>query len=99
MRQQFLAHEMEKAHELEADVVSLLHISPAHNLDFKTITSPALKPLGSSATDVWSELVKTPGRFISVNTEDLFGRFDVADIPKLKNWQKYITTRYSWIKG
>jgi hypothetical protein len=99
MRQQFLAHEMEKAHELDTDIVSLLHISPAHNLDFKTITSPALQPLGSSATDVWSKLVKTPGRFISVNTEYLFGRFDVSNTPELRAWQIYITTRYGWIKG
>jgi hypothetical protein len=40
MRQQFLAREMEKAKELGADVVSLLHISPAYNLVFKRVTSP-----------------------------------------------------------
>ena len=43
MRQQFLAHEMEKAHELGAEKVSLLHISPAHNKDFMRVTSPHLK--------------------------------------------------------
>jgi hypothetical protein len=39
MRQQLLAHEMEKAHELGADIVSLLHFSPAHNKDFMRVTS------------------------------------------------------------
>jgi hypothetical protein len=97
MRQQFLAHEMEKAHELGADVVSLLHIAPAHNLDFKRITSPALRPLGASATEVWQALVKTPDRFMSVSTEALFGPFDAGKFPALKAWREYVTARYSWL--
>ena len=40
MRQQFLSHEMEKAHELGVDIVSLMHIAPKHNHDFTRITSP-----------------------------------------------------------
>jgi hypothetical protein len=97
MRQQFLAHEMEKAHELGADRVSLLHIAPAQNLEFKRVTSPTLKPLGASATEVWQKLVKIPGKFISVSTESLFGEFDVQRFPKLKEWREYITSRYSWL--
>jgi hypothetical protein len=46
MRQQFLAHEMEKARELGADVVSLLHIAPALNLDFKKNHQSAAKNTG-----------------------------------------------------
>lgn len=53
MRQQFLAHEMEKAHELGADIVSLLHISPEHNKDFKLVTSPDLQTVDVSAAKVW----------------------------------------------
>lgn len=56
MRQQFLAREMEKAHELGADVVSLLHISPAGNLAFRKITSPELRHLGETATGVWAKI-------------------------------------------
>ena len=97
MRQQYLANEMEKARELGADTVSLLHIAPAHNVDFKRITSPKLKPLGKSATDVWSKIVKKPNRFISISTEKLFGELDISDYPELKEWYKYITTRYKWL--
>ena len=97
MRQQYLANQMEKAKELGVDVVSLLHIAPAHNLDFKRITSPKLKPLGQSVTEVWSEIVKKPNRFISVSTEKLFGKFDTSDYPELKEWRKYITERYAWL--
>lgn len=97
MRQQYLASEMEKAKELGADIVSLLHIAPAHNEDFKRITSPELKSLGQSATDVWMKIVKKPGRFISVSTERLFGSFDVSEYPELKDWQKYIFERYAWV--
>jgi hypothetical protein len=97
MRQQLLAYEMEKAHELGADVVSLLHIAPAHNSDFKTITSPLLKTPGLSATDVWKSLVTLPDRFISVSTETLFGPVDPDRFPELKDWQTYIQSRYTWM--
>lgn len=53
MRQQFLAHEIEKAHELGADIVSVLHIAPARNTDFHRITSPELENLGERAIAVW----------------------------------------------
>lgn len=97
MRQQLLAHQMEKAHELGADIVNLLHISPAHNLDFKAITSPLLKTPGSSATNVWKRLVTPPGRFISLSTESLFGQLDLDCFPELKEWQTYIQMRYTWM--
>lgn len=97
MRQQFLAHEMEKAHELDADVVSLLHIAPAHNKDFKRITSPRLEGLGVSATDVWGKIVMNDGAFLSVSTEQLFGKFDIQDFPEMRDWWNYITHRYAWV--
>jgi hypothetical protein len=97
MRQQFLASEMEKAHELEADIVSLLYIVPRHNLDFSRLTSPTLQNLGSSPTEVWQKLVKFPGRFVSVHTEDLFGKFDVGVFPELREWWNYLTMRYAWV--
>jgi hypothetical protein len=97
MRQQFLAHEMEKAHEKEADIVSLLHIAPHHNQDFWRVTSPALQGLGSSATEVWQKLVNKSDRFKSVHTEDLFGKLDVGEFLKLKEWWEYITKRYRWV--
>ncbi len=97
MRQQFLAHEMEKAHELDADVVSLLHIAPAHNQDFKKITSPLLIPLGDSAVNIWKRLVKDPDSFSSVSTEQFFGSFIRKESSEMKDWQNYISQRYAWL--
>ncbi len=99
MRQQFLANEMEKAHELGADIVSVLHFSPSRNTDFKSITSPELQPLGNSAIDVWRRLVRKQGRFLGVSTEEIFGQFDANKYPEIKSWYEYITARYSWVKG
>ena len=97
MRQQFLANEMEKAHEMGANVVSVLHIAPAHNADFRKVTSPELEKLGESATQIWKALVKTEGRFISVSTEKLFGRLSQAQLPDVKTWLEYIHKRYAWV--
>jgi hypothetical protein len=97
MRQQFLAHEMEKFHELSADIVSLMHISPDHNLDFKRITSERLRPLGNTATDAWNRLVEPYGRFMSVPTEVLFSELNPQRFPTLADWTDYINSRYSWV--
>jgi len=97
MRQQFLAHEMEKAHELGADVVSLLHISPAHNEAFGRVTSPGLCSLGHPATTVWKKLVKHPDRFLGEYTENIFDHFPVQDFPQMEAWWGYISERYGWL--
>lgn len=97
MRQQFLANQMEKAHEMGAEIVSLLHIAPAHNTDFRKVTSPDLVNLGESATSIWKKLVKTEERFISVSTEQLFGNLSAENIPEIKSWLEYIKLRYAWV--
>jgi hypothetical protein len=98
MRQQFLANEMEKAHEMGADIVSVLHIAPAHNNDFRKVTSPELEKLGESATSIWKKLVKNEGRFISINIEKLFGNLSEAQLPEIKSWIEYVNARYQWIR-
>jgi hypothetical protein len=97
MRQQFLAHEMEKGHELGADIVSVLHIAPALNYDFRKVTSPELEKLGESAVDIWKKLCKPEGRFISVSTEQLFGTLSIQQLPEIKPWVDYIHARYAWV--
>jgi len=97
MRQQFLAHEMEIAHELCADRVSVLHIEPAHNTDFQRITSPDLVRLGKTVTGVWQQLVTAPDRFTSVSTEALFGSLVANPAPGMQAWADYIRARYPWV--
>lgn len=98
MRQQMLAREMEKAHELGADVVSVLHIAPEQNTDFHKITSPELQDLGETAIDVWTKLVRLEGRFISISTERVFGNLSAEQIPEMHMWLEYIGKRYAWVQ-
>ena len=85
--------------KLGADIVSVLHIAPSHNIDFRKVTSPELENLGESAVDVWKKLNKTEGRFISVNTEQVFGNLSTEQLPELKTYIDYIYDRYSWVQG
>lgn len=96
-RQQALANEMEIARELDADIVSVLHIAPAQNTDFLRVTSPELRHLGHSAIKVWKKLVRQQSRFSSMETERLFGGFAIDAHPSLQSWWDYITARYPWI--
>lgn len=97
MRQQFLAKKMEEAGELNADIVSLLHIAPAHNLHFQRVTSPDLALLGGSPTDIWKKLVTPASRFLSISTEALFGAFLQNPPVSMNPWCEYILARYPWI--
>lgn len=97
MRQQLLAHEMERRQELDASTVSVLHIAPDHNIDFRRVTSPRLERLGGTATDVWMRLVRHPDRFLSVSTERLFGVLSADQLPGMLRWLEYVTTRYCWL--
>jgi hypothetical protein len=95
MRQQLLAHEMEKAGELGAEVVTVLHISPAKNRDIHRVTSPRLEVLGDSALRVWASLLRRPDRFVSAHVEDLFHAFDTRAFPALSGWHEYMQIRYA----
>jgi hypothetical protein len=88
---------MEKAHELSADIVTLLHIAPAHNRDFCRVTSPALRKLDQTATGVWKKLVRNENSFKSVSTEYLFGSLTAEDLPEMIEWLAYIRERYPWV--
>jgi hypothetical protein len=94
MRQQLLAHEMEKAHELDAETVTVIQVHPAQNLDLNRVTSPGLESLGATAHAVWKSVLHYPGRFIEVYTEDLFMRFPVSQHPELGRWYAYMADRY-----
>ena len=98
MRQQLLAHEMERARELECELVTVLHVAPTCNRDFHKVTSPVLQQLGDSSIEVWKGLVKPPDRFLSVSTEALFGYFPVDSHPELADWRRYIGERYPWLQ-
>jgi hypothetical protein len=95
-RQQCLANEMEKAGELGADAVSLLHISPDANKDFQKITSSDLEILGSAVTEVWKKLVTTKNRFLSTSVENMFWDFPTNMYPEMEEWKMYIMDRYRW---
>ncbi len=96
MRLQLLAHEMERAHELGADVVSVLHLAPVRNYELGRVTSEALQELGWSVAEVWTQLVHPPNRFASCSIEQLW---PAAARHPLGLWQDYMRARYPWLEG
>jgi hypothetical protein len=41
--------------------------------------------------------VKPEGRFISVSSEQLFGKLSSQQLPDMKAWIEYIQARYPWV--
>lgn len=97
MRQQLLAWQMEKAKEMDADGVSVLHLQPAVNTAYESVTSPALRPLGETVSRVWKKLVVPQDRFASHSIEDVFGSFPIEKFPELRGWWNYMHERYVWL--
>jgi len=98
MRLQMLAWRMEKAKELKAEHVMLLHVVPSQNLGFQRVTSPGLRRLGKTVKDVW-EAIAPPGRFMSLNTGELFAPVSMkhaAEKVDLAEWHSYVSKRYGF---
>ena len=71
MRQQLLCSAMERHREMNATVVSLLHVAPRSNQELmRRVTSNALARHGSDIHDAWAALVRAD-RFKGMALEDL----------------------------
>ncbi len=92
MRQQLLCTAMERCGEMEADVVSMLHVAPRANRELmKQVTSEELSAVGSDIHQIWEALTQ-PSRFKGVATEDLI-QLVCANAPSTKT-QEYLALRY-----
>ena len=68
VRQQLLAAELERDEDVAADLVTVVHVLSPHNLAYQaSYISPALRPRGATASEVWASLLRTPDRFISLD--------------------------------
>jgi hypothetical protein len=99
LRQQMLAHQVEVRSHDGCDEASVLHTAPRANKAFQRITAPVLRVRSGAATEIWASLLVDPTRFLSVATEDLFGRFDASRHSGLEDWSEYIRDRYTFILG
>ncbi len=92
MRQQLLCTAMERCREMEADVVTLLHVAPRANRELmRRITSKELEGVGSDIHSIWDALT-LPGRFKGVATEDLLPLV-CANAPTSQT-REYLELRY-----
>ncbi|MDW9689386.1 hypothetical protein GOB50_31010 [Sinorhizobium meliloti] len=93
LRQQMLAFQMEKAQEDGANVVRVLHLSPAGNSALKAVTAPRLREYGSDFAAVWRRLLQFPDRFASMSISRAFAPLVQAEA--FPEWATYLKARYS----
>lgn len=73
MRQQLLAHELEKEHAHGADRVRVVHVAPAANTAYQqSLHRPTHRALGDSVSAVWAKLLRHPEKFVSVDSSLFF---------------------------
>jgi hypothetical protein len=94
MRQQLLASAMEREREMDADIVSVLHIAPRANDGLLNLALAQKVALGTTVGDVWKTIAK-PGRFKSVATEDLIPLLVQSGANPV--WSEYLDKRYGGI--
>jgi hypothetical protein len=103
MRLQLLAQEMERGRELQADVVTVLHVTPEANREFREFEpSPSLKNTylkdkfpNKGVLDIWKELVPAE-KFISLSTEALLEVLAREARSSHPAWVAYLEQRYGW---
>jgi hypothetical protein len=91
MRLQLLASAMEREREMDADIVSVLHIVPRANDGLLNAELSQNIAPGKTVGDVWSN-VTIPGRFKSVATEDLIPMLVTSGAEPV--WSEYVRKRY-----
>jgi len=99
MRLQLLAQVMEASDgkEMGADEVSVLHICPKANNEFRENVAPDYlkgKFPGKDVLEVWKELVPSD-KFMSLSVEDLLKTMQGTGIEE-REWLDYAMSRYGW---
>jgi hypothetical protein len=70
MRQQLLAAEMERTHELGADVVRVVHVAPAGNTAYRSsVSRDSHRAAGDNVYEVWRSVLRDQGRFVTLDSE------------------------------
>jgi hypothetical protein len=68
VRQQLLAHELEKAGAEGASRVRVVHVLPKGNVEYQqSLTLPEHRALGAGASEVWSKLLRSQDRFVHLD--------------------------------
>ena len=69
MRQQLLAHELEKAGAQGVDRVRVVHVHPADNAAYQSsLYGVRPRALGATVMEVWRRLLRAPDRFVSLDS-------------------------------
>jgi hypothetical protein len=96
MRLQLLASAMERENEMDADIVSVLLLTPYANRDLlDKLNSPRLACLGASVPAVWARMVQI-GRFTYHSIEKLLEC--VPNCGGYETWAQYLQLRYGDMK-
>jgi len=105
MRQTLLAQEMERggsrgAGEMEADIVSVIHVAPKANQEFgKSFeAAPCLSRYGRTVGAAWTQ-VAPEDRFLSISSESLLTLIEQVASASLRPWTDYLLARYGWWRG
>lgn len=64
------------------------------NRDLLKVTSPMLRPFGTTTHEVWANLLKDPGLLVPIPLEDLIRVPIEAEFPELIPWKQYLRDRY-----
>lgn len=68
MRQQLLAHQLEKAHAHDAAVVRVLHVLAPDNAGYQaSLVRDEHRAIGATVDEVWAKLLRASDRFVHVD--------------------------------
>jgi hypothetical protein len=69
VRQQLLAAELERRHELDAEVVRVVHVTPAGNQEYQaSLNRDSHRALGSTVYNAWRRVLRQPDRWLALDS-------------------------------
>jgi hypothetical protein len=74
VRQQLLAHALEKDPAVKADVVRVVHVlSPENTAYTRSYLAPGVRPLGATAPEAWTILLRIADPFVKIDPAVFLG--------------------------
>jgi hypothetical protein len=79
-RQQLLAYEMERTHELDADRVRVVYLAPGANAElWNSLSRPSHHAAGVDLKAAWNAMLRHPDRFVVIDTTTMLSAMVSGD--------------------
>jgi hypothetical protein len=98
LRHTLLASQIKLIEGAKISRVQVVHLVVSQNRELLAVTSPRLRPLGTTSYEVWRKILKEPEGFTLIPVEAFYKGIEVSKYRELEPWALYMKERYSFLR-